>query len=418
MRFRLDAKNINRALRERLKEIDDIPFDIERLFAMEYNSAMSTIFDVVGRSEMVSWSDFSTASEKHIELLWIAREIILAISLAEGAKRLPEHVIYANIMGSTAILSDIDVTIESLVASRFIQIVEELWDAHPWFNHTLWKVDLYGDFVMIGDFYMNMSLLSNDVRMQLFELAAASYFRHVHCDTFDHDILHKLLNMSASETQTSQLIRNGALLARTISAMSSKEQRKDYYELLAAAEYLHDEIAKTDVARDSTAAGADIIGRILIALARANLYREENYVIPSTVIHIVRIEQAKNSDNAANTPDFDGSCDLLLTRIAKCSLDSRAYIMSAIEQLGYLQQALADKRMITAGKYFGRLVRAISALDDSYGRWLNLDALRAASALAAELAAEKRGRRRSVVANSDVLAGRNLYDIAKSIFAS
>lgn len=418
MRFKLDLDNIKLALNERLGDTSSkIPFDIDILFTKDYNSAMMQIYDILGKpTEIISWFDFSSTPEKYIEQLWIAREIILFLSLLEGTKQLPEYIVYANILGSTALLSDIDVSIESLVASRFIKIVEALWDIHPWFNHSLWKVDLYGDFVMIGDFYMNMGLLTNDIRHQLFELATASYFRHLHCDSFDHGLLHKLINLVIPDIHhVSEIISNGALIARTISKMSKKDQQRDYYELLAAAEHLHDEIAKTDVARDSTAAGADIIGRILVALARANLYREENYVIPSTIIHVVRIEQT-DLTATAHSPNFDASCELLLTRIAKCSLDSRAYIMSAIEQLGYLQQSIADKRMITAGKYFGRFVRAIYALDDSYERMLNLDILRNALRLADDFAAEKHSRRRSSITNSHVAADKNLYDIAKSIF--
>ncbi len=92
----------------------------------------------------------------------------------------------------------------------------------------------------------------------------------------------------------------------------------------------------------------------MISLGEANLYREENYILPSTVIHVVRCEQAKESGD---------SCAPIILKSACCSLSPFVYILSAIEQLGYLLHNLEHDKVtcnLPAGKYFGRLVRSIN----------------------------------------------------------
>jgi len=92
----------------------------------------------------------------------------------------------------------------------------------------------------------------------------------------------------------------------------------------------------------------------MISLGEANLYREENYILPSTVIHVVRCEQAKENGD---------SCIPIILKSACCSLSSFVYILSGIEQLGYLLHNLDQDKVtcnIPAGKYFGRLVRSIN----------------------------------------------------------
>jgi hypothetical protein len=104
---------------------------------------------------------------------------------------------------------------------------------------------------------------------------------------------------------------------------------------------------------------SNLFGEVILALGKANLYRNENYILTSTTTHIVKIEQAKEIS--------EDHCNPLLTKIAKCSLSKYAYVLSAIEQLGYLQYKIISTTKncsLGANKYFGRFIRAIKEVPE------------------------------------------------------
>jgi hypothetical protein len=91
------------------------------------------------------------------------------------------------------------------------------------------------------------------------------------------------------------------------------------------------------------------------ALMIANIHRAESYVLPSTAVHVVEIEQ-KKKDGMGGLPESWFASN------ARIGIDQFGYILSAIEQLGYLEHyhpegVACNKKGI---KYFGRYVRALS----------------------------------------------------------
>jgi hypothetical protein len=321
----------------------------------------------------VSWFNLSKNLEE-IKNLWGLRECIVSISF-QTASRIVElnegktikigknknRIINVknaviNILGSNSLLSDIDISIESVHSSTWISIIEDLWELTNWFNHSKWRVDLYGDFTMIGEYYIDTKYFDKEILKKLLELSIVSFFRHSKSIQFDLKLLDHLINWAILEQGL--LIDKNAIITKSKLKIVEikKESREKYYLELKQAENFQIEIKKFIENKTLNKIELNnLLGKVIIHLGEANLYREENYILPSTVIHIVKIEQAKNSNH--------GSCIPLLSKIAKCSLNSFIYILSGIEQLGYLQQNLAEGNVLCslpASKYFGRLLRAIN----------------------------------------------------------
>lgn len=321
----------------------------------------------------VNWFKLSKNLEE-IKYLWAIRECIVSISF-QTASRIVElnegktikigknknriinvNNAIINILGSNSLLSDIDVSIESIYSSTWISIIEDLWESTNWFNHSKWRVDLYGDFTMIGEYYIDTKYFNKDILINLLELSLVSFFRHSKALQFDLKLLDHLVNWATLE-QGLLIDKNELIKKSKIKVNHIKDAtRETYYLELRQAEVFQVQIKKIIESKTLNKIELNnLLGKVMIHLGEANLYREENYILPSTVIHIVKIEQGKNNSS--------GPCIPLLSKIAKCSLNSFIYILSAIEQLGYLQQNLAEEKAICSlpgSKYFGRLLRAIN----------------------------------------------------------
>jgi hypothetical protein len=91
-------------------------------------------------------------------------------------------------------------------------------------------------------------------------------------------------------------------------------------------------------------------------LAHANIHRAESYVLPSTAIHVVEFEQKRIGTSTLGLPDSWFASN------ARVGIDSFGFLLSAIEQLGYLEHYhySSDVECNKKGiKYFGRYVRAL-----------------------------------------------------------
>lgn len=260
-----------------------------------------------------------------------------------------------SILGSTTLLSDIDVTIQALNASLWIAVIEDLWEQTNWFDHSKWQVDLYGDFTMIGEYYIDTRFFSKYIMIKLLKLAVVSYFKHDNSNNFNNEILNKLINWCIFNSGLLITLDDVITFAKNKSSTLKTASREIYYQKLGESEELQkqirDSLYSTKLDKYKT---NELLGNVMISLSEANLYREENYILPSTVIHVVRCEQAKETGN---------SCAPIILKSACCSLSSFVYTLSAIEQLGYLLHNLENDKSIcnlSAGKYFGRLIRAFS----------------------------------------------------------
>lgn len=356
-----------------------------------------------------------------ISLLTISRIFELAelgkieseIKIGDSPKRiLKNNTAHAIIMGSLTLFSDIDISIQSKNASNWISVLEDLWEIHKkWFNHSLWKVDVYGDFTQIGNYYIDTHYFNKKIITEMLILSVCSYFKN---NPTDNELLQKLVEWcidSQGLFTTYQKIKNYAL--EKIRALDPTN-REIYYKKLSEAEKLQTNIIKKFKVKDMSEDLNTLLGECIISLGEANLYREENYILTSTVIYIVKIEQGKDI--------MKNRCDPLYTSIANCSLGLYTYILSAIEQLGYMLHKEHETGLncsLGEGKYFGRFIRSIGHANHSTGIMATMTEnekyLRTLDIIS-EIEALKKSR--SIDRNDDITCpfSYNLYENAFKLF--
>ena len=303
--------------------------------------------------------------------IWSYREIILCITFTTAysisvkyttlniikSRPIYQEIVTGTILGSANINSDIDVTISADHASSWIAILEDLFESIDWFNSENWKIDLYGDFMLVGDYYIDTHYFNPKIMDQLLYISLLSYYRHQNSNLFDSTVLNKLLFWCNNKFKVNieDITRKAFLEIKNI----DQNDREQYYVELSIAEEMEIQaIVEIEKHKYNPIQITNIFGEIMIQLSLANLYRSENYLIPSTTVQIVKIEQAKAVKSE--------TCDPILTKIANCSLSQFAYFLSAIEQLGYLQQKLIEYQeqcSLDANKYLGRFLRSIGDLN-------------------------------------------------------
>jgi hypothetical protein len=386
-------------------------------------------------NEEANWKNLPEDPEV-IKKLWGLRECIVCITfetianiyLLHGGKTIQidegfelrkttnQDIARANILGSTTLLSDIDVTIESKESSVWISMMEDLWEATKWFDHSKWAVDLYGDFTMIGDYYMDTRSFNKETLTEMLKLAVVSFYKHDNSDLFDSKILKKLIKWCIKNQGLLIDIDDIINYSKDKSKEIKLETRETYYKELKAAEDLRIKINimlnPENLDKELT---NQLLSELVIHLSNANLYREENYILPTTVVHVVKTEQAKEGGK--------GDCKPLLIKLAFCSLSPFVYFLSAIEQLGYMLFNLSEsdsKCSLSAAKYFGRLVRA---LNRSLFDFNNLNDLiepkikfKKLMDLADELADIKKQRGNSGDINKDCPETPDLYELVLELF--
>ena len=133
--------------------------------------------------------------------------------------------------------------------------------------------------------------------------------------------------------------------ALSVASESYDEQREKYYTSLAKAEAIRKEHIAPNKASNLS---------MFMLLCEANIYRSENYILPSTVIHVVRDIQAKAQKPAS---PLVPECKLYHARLATCALGRFTYLCSAMEQIGYMERFSYDSGKIA--KYKGRLDLAL-----------------------------------------------------------
>jgi hypothetical protein len=351
-----------------------------KTFILHMKIIRDMVFKINNNNKMlVDWDNLPKDS-KSIDTLYSLRECIITLSLLTTSRIFelandgdiinigdsPSRVIKKNktnaiIMGSLTLFSDIDISIQSRNASTYIAVIEDLWEIHKdWFNHELWKVDLYGDFTQIGNFYIDTHFFSKDIIIEMLILSVCSFLRiNDHVDTV---LLQKLVEWCIDSqglfTTYDKIINYAENKIRTI----DKTNRELYYNKLGEAEKLQTNIIKKFKNTDMSEELNNLLGECIIKLGEANLYREENYILTSTVIYIVKIEQGGDV--------IKNKCHPLYTSIANCSLGLYTYILSAIEQLGYMLHKEHHTKLscsLPEGKYFGRFIRSIGHANHSDG---------------------------------------------------
>jgi hypothetical protein len=362
--------------------------------------------------------------------LWTLREYIVSITfetayriftlyqnqdlkIADKFRKIEGIDAEAFILGSMTLLSDIDITIQSPNASMWIAVMEDLWEQTKWFNHSLWKIDLYGDFTMIEEYYIDTRWFEKDVIIKLLEYALISYFRHENSEHFNNSLLMKLIDWYINNNGLLIDSQNIIDIAKNkVEQLKYNSSREMYYQKLSESEKLKKNIVDNlnEQIIDKNAIN-NLFSKIIISLSEANLYRNENYILPSTVIHVVRCEQAKESGT---------SCNPIILKSACCSLSSFIYILSAIEQLGYMLHNLNryENCNLPASKYFGRLVRSIhkASINLNDKRIIETENMNRLLELSDNLAKIKKEHNNLGITDNTCPDMPNLYDLLLNLF--
>jgi hypothetical protein len=109
-----------------------------------------------------------------------------------------------------------------------------------------------------------------------------------------------------------------------------KYQRSQYKRLSRIAEIKFLQLKKTFINsnRLDPNFGANDLCRVISKIGRALCYREESYILAPTIVHVVRIIQENKQPTAKRMCEFP--------REARCTMGFYGYLMSIIEQQGYI----------------------------------------------------------------------------------
>jgi hypothetical protein len=137
--------------------------------------------------------------------------------------------------------------------------------------------------------------------------------------------------LSSIFTENAQWIAGSKQIAKNYMLHTYMNSRNQYYKFIEIAEQML--IDNPSILTDATTLpDKNIRLKLMIVIALALNFRAESYVSPSTVTHVVRIMQAKNNNNVeCNSGPYP-------TRSPSCALNNIGYLMSIMEQAGYIMR--------------------------------------------------------------------------------
>ena len=320
-------------------------------------------------------------------MLWIGSH--MPISDARHMPQSSEFDIKNNmftVIGSQSFISDIDVTIQGPHAWAIIANLEDLYVYL--FNNGIsikcWDIEFYGDFRILGDIYLNVKRFSDDNMLKILKYAYVSYFRSTHItDIKDTSSLARTLGLiylkevGIEGTSLDEILKEAfGIWEVAYNMMSSDESREMFYKQSRHVEELSTSIKSTlvkkngkQISNNTRIVNKDLAPSVFFALAEGNIHRPESYILPSTAVHVVEMEQL-GKHNAKNSSKIPLSW---FSNNARIELNEAVYIASAIEQVGYIEHYHSSKiTCLKKGvKYFGRLIRAFeySGLLEAYSEF-------------------------------------------------
>ena len=285
------------------------------------------------------------------------------------------------IVGSSELTSDIDITIQGPHSSFLISLIEDLFIALTVKDYVpirCWDVEFYGDFHLLQSMFVNFQKFSKNQRAILLKYAIVSYFRSTHQVENKPPTIHpnaeflikhclKVLKGASDDTLYNNVIQNAYTYWRTTAPMGDLNRELFYRNLFSVesdSEFVKPFLVTSDTFTTSDNEKIDEVGAsasemafsVFSTLAQANIHRAESYVLPSTAIHVVEFEQKKVGKSTLGLPDSWFASN------ARIGIDPFGFLLSAIEQLGYLEhyhppETACNKKGI---KYFGRFIRALT----------------------------------------------------------
>jgi hypothetical protein len=286
------------------------------------------------------------------------------------------------VIGSQMITSDIDVSVQGHYSTVIIAILEDFFEFLTNKYHIpLMSMDIqyYSDFRILTKLFVNVSLFSEKQRYEMLKYAYISYFRSLHLVKPNYTVspLARRLGLiylkQAGGGISLKRVLEDAFEEWHRSAPNGKLDREKFYdenektefEALMLEQHIDDKGVRNAIAQSSFV--GTLANDIFFSLARGHIHRPESYILPSTAVHIVEIEQVLDN----KMPTATKIAPKWFTDNAGIGVDNFAYIASAIEQLGYLEHyhqgnEHCNKKGV---KYFGRMVRGLlhaGLLDDAF----------------------------------------------------
>lgn len=283
---------------------------------------------------------------------WLFTQILILVAKSEDLIESVKGDCVFMMFGSDKPTSDIDVSVDARQASEIIKFIETVWmgilDTEP----QMWDVEFYGDFLMFLDDTGNKAFLNSrgfkttSEQEQILPFVGVSILRNAGNLEFKalNTFLEQYPELGGSSAPWKEKAKE---IFASYQAMSPDERRAEYYRLLGAAEHMRD---------DPNLVIGEKVLKVFLALCEANIYRNENYILPSTVIHVVRDIQAKSP----RPTKYAMECPVFRARLASCALGRFTYLCSALEQLGYMERFAGDAAK--QEKYGGRFEDALARI--------------------------------------------------------
>jgi hypothetical protein len=258
------------------------------------------------------------------------------------------------VIGSQMISSDIDVTVQGPHAVILIAVIEDMFEfLENKYDIPFSKLDIqfYGDFRILSKLYVNVGKFTDEQRRTMLRYAYISYFRSVKKSNQVSPLARRLGLIFLKKIPNNTVSLKHIIEEATNEWNSQRHMNREQF-------YLEQEKAELEATLlyNKKANITFLASDIFFSIARANIHRAESYVLPSTAVHVVEMEQVgfdKSEPCAIDKKWFaDNAC---------IGVDAFAYIASAIEQCGYLEHYHPAKTQCNKKgvKYFGRLVRGL-----------------------------------------------------------
>jgi hypothetical protein len=351
-----------------------------------------------------AWKEtIAAADEKKKNAVWLFREWALAniflfgaqqmsgagdtVTILEGNVRKKPDIAKSRFssVGSTDLTSDIDVTIQGPQSHHVIAILEDICYAltDKGIPIRLMDIEFYVDYRLSDRLFVNIHKFTPAQREELLKWGYVSYFRSIH-RTDASPLAKKIGAMFVGRAGGTRAL--DAILADAAATVAGelggawKLDREKAYAYYDAFESRLASVHWNGNASNNTKMEAALAADLFFLLTKAQLHQPENYILPSTIVDIVVIQQAGDS---AFDPAAVLSEKPRINLNARVSIDTFGLLASALEQLGYLEFYMpspAEKCTPTAAKYYLRLLRALEnsrALESSHPNTAKIGARKA-----------------------------------------
>jgi hypothetical protein len=292
------------------------------------------------------------------------------------------------IFGSLTPTSDIDVGInylgrplETPVLAYVVSRIENLFLLFTNGSSTLdFDIELYSDIITLPKpnnpnenyFYLDSTKFTEDNLKKMLVIACNSIARNAYVrnpaqfgqvtiSSIRATISRLGLPVEILDNLSEDMFNRSKETIKRYFRMTYDQQRNTYYEKVTIAEkYVFDNIARKEIGTIDP----DIICEAMYLIGDSLTYRMESYNCAPTVVHVVRIYQA-NKDNPevlekyeTCTPAVCCNGEIISIDDPYCSIGPYGYLLSALEQIGYLYRFGDQKR-----KYIDRYTNALSFYD-------------------------------------------------------